>query len=643
LPRPTFPRAPLRMSAFLPRPLKDGLTFKGHAKDLRITHRNPFKLDVGELAANMRSGDLLELHFQGEALDSGLKSFQGKGFLGVNLKRALDLVPATVKPKGQFAGRMETTWQFQGRRPKEMEIAGLKAAAQPLEERMQNTGFMEKLALETKLINVAVTLPLASGETLSAQGIHSEKPLSISTSRGLKAVTFSGKLTVDKIKTLPSLGKLQKPLTADLSVNAVMRNLNSLELQESLELSPLVVTQTLEMSLNRLNRLLRRKEKTDLSAILKMLEARIDADIKINTGPQLAPFTRGLTVEGPLKGDLTLQLEGGKSVSLTTKLDSKGLNASLPPEFAISGLNTHFQWKKTYGLSFGPLETETQKPLKALSLSVLNPEEPTVSKSLAKSPLSQRLVEDLRGRFTEKPTLSFEDAQVNGGPFPLQFQNAQLQMRFIHSLPSIDYFQMDTVGGTLLGALRILEYGDRYRLQMDGAFSGLDANRLLQGGNPGNSQHQKVTDEDTQVSGHMSLQVPMTTRAKDIMANLDAVFRLTHIGARTLERLLYAMDPHENNESIVGQRALLRKGTPRWIEVAVKHGNLSLTGEVSVGGTRISLPAIKRLNMASLPIQTQLQALAGHLVPLLKGLKILSAKSILVDQDGNIHFMEDGK
>ncbi|HKI49800.1 MAG TPA: hypothetical protein VKA69_10770, partial [Desulfobacteria bacterium] len=135
----------------------------------------------------------------------------------------------------------------------------------------------------------------------------------------------------------------------------------------------------------------------------------------------------------------------------------------------------------------------------------------------------------------------------------------------------------------------------------------------------------------------------MTANAENVMGNLDAVFRLTHIGARTLERLLYAMDPHENNESIVGQRALLRRGTPRWIEVTVRNGSLSLTGEVSVGGTRINLPAIKRLNMASLPIQKQLQTLVGRLVPLLKGLKILSAKTLLVDQDGAIHFTEDGK
>ncbi|MCF8130773.1 MAG: hypothetical protein K9N10_19860, partial [Deltaproteobacteria bacterium] len=83
----------LKMSAFLPHPLKEGLTLKGHVKDVLITHLDPFKLDVGEISANIRSGDVLEFQAQGTALDSGMKSFQTKGFMGVDLKQALELAP----------------------------------------------------------------------------------------------------------------------------------------------------------------------------------------------------------------------------------------------------------------------------------------------------------------------------------------------------------------------------------------------------------------------------------------------------------------------------------------------------------------------------------------------------------------------
>lgn len=633
----------IRIRGKHPFQLKEGVTLKGHVKEVLITQLDPLRLDVGRLEADMQAGDFLEFHVQGAAFDSGMKSFRTEGRIGVDIEQALKPAPAALAPEGRFTGRVETEWQLQGRRPTDNEIAGLTDDTLSLEKRLRHGGFLEKLDLKTQFKHMAVTMPLDSGETLSVQGIHSVSPLNVSTANGPASVSIQGELKVDEIKALPLLGKLEAPLSAGLSVNAVSRDLNSLELRETLQLAPLAVEQTLELSLNKLNHLLRQKDKLDLSALLKILEAKINAGIIINTGPKLAPFTRGLTLEGPLKGRLALQLRGGKSVSVKTSLESEGINAALPSKFTIDNLKTHLQFEKTYGLAFGPLKTESEKPIKALSLKVLQPGGSLRLRSIANNPLSQRVVADLRGRLSKKPTLSFTTARVENGPVPILLKNAQVQMRFRQSLPSIDYFQMDIMGGTLLGDLRILEHHDRYRLQMNGAFSGLDADRLLQRGNAGRLGNQKIIHEETHISGRVSLQVPIAANAGTVMNNLDAVFHLTHIGAQTLERLLYAMDPHENNESIVQQRALLKKGTPRWIEVVVKHGNLSLTGEVAVGGATIRLPAIKRLNMASLPIQKQIQNLAGRLVPLLKGLKILSADTFWVARGGAIDFTEDIK
>ena len=640
--------APLKMAAILPLPLKDELTLKGHVKDVWIRQLKPFRLDVGEIKADMRSGDGLPLQIQGSASDSGMKGFRTEGRMGMDLEQTLKLVPAALSPKGRFSGRMETTWQLKGRRPTDMEIAGLTDKSLSLEKRMQHVHFLEKLDLKTEFMNLAVTLPLNSGETLSARGIHTESPIRVSTDSGLESVSIAGKLKVDKITTLPSLGKLvgakdfSPPLSADLSFNAVSRNLNSLELRETLHVAPLAVTQTLELSLNKLNRLLRRKETPGLSVLLQTVEAKINAGITVNAGSGLAPFTKGLALRGPLNGRLAVQLRGGKSVSIKTNLESEGINIALPSKFTVDNLRTHLQLEKTYGLAFGPLKPVSQKPVKALSLSVLQPLEPPRLKSLAANPLSERLVGDLRGRLTGKPTLSFTKARLENRPFPILLKNAQMQMRLNH-VPSIDYFQTDIMGGTLLGGVSILEHPDDYRIQMDVAFSGLDAKRLIQRDHVESPGNQTTPDEDSRISGRMSLQVPITDNAGRVMENLDAVFRLTHIGSRVLERLLYAMDPHENNESIVQQRALLKRGTPRFVEVVIQNGSLSLTGEVTVSGLNIPLPAIKRLNMASLPIQKQIQTLASRLVPLLKGLKILSANTLRVEKGGAIDFTEDGK
>ena len=58
-------------------------------------------------------------------------------------------------------------------------------------------------------------------------------------------------------------------------------------------------------------------------------------------------------------------------------------------------------------------------------------------------------------------------------------------------------------------------------------------------------------------------------------------------------------------------------------------------------GSNIRLPAVNRLNMASLPIGRQLRDLTGRLLPLLEGLKVLSSNRLRVDQSGAIHFMEE--
>ena len=384
-----------------------------------ITRLSPLSLDVGHLEADIHAGDILELHVQGAALDSGMKTFRTGGSISVDLEQALKQAPAALTPEGRFTGKVETQWQLQGRRPTDKEIAGLTDNTLSLEKRLQHGGFLEKLDLKTQLKNMAVTLPLDSGETLSVQGIHSVSPFKVSTANGLESVSILGELKIDRIKALPLLGKLKAPLSAGLSFNAVSRDLNSLELRETLQLAPLAVEQTLELSLNKLSRLLRQKNKPDLSALLKMLEARINAGITINTGPKSAPFTQGLTLEGPLKGRLALQLRGGKSVSVKTYLESEGINAALPSKFAISNLMTHLQFEKTYGLAFGPLKNQRPKTHRGPLLKGASARRIVTPEIFSNNPLSKRLVEDLRGRLSQKAHPVFYNSPIGKmGRFP---------------------------------------------------------------------------------------------------------------------------------------------------------------------------------------------------------------------------------
>jgi hypothetical protein len=176
---------------------------------------------------------------------------------------------------------------------------------------------------------------------------------------------------------------------------------------------------------------------------------------------------------------------------------------------------------------------------------------------------------------------------------------------------------------------------------MNSAFSGLDATTLLPVQAPAGGTALPGSPEDTRISGQLFVRMPISQDSLRVMNNLNAGIRLTHIGSRTLERLLYALDPYEANEGIVKQRALLRKGSPEWVNLEIRHGNLSLTGDVSVMGARLPLPPVERLNVTNMPIHTKLQKILSRLGPVERGLKTLSADTILVGENSAIHFVED--
>ena len=106
-----------------------------------------------------------------------------------------------------------------------------------------------------------------------------------------------------------------------------------------------------------------------------------------------------------------------------------------------------------------------------------------------------------------------------------------------------------------------------------------------------------------------------------------------------MERLLYALDPTETDESIVEQRKLLRMGTVRRLDIQVRYGNLSVAGEVEAKGAQLDLPRIERFNLAALPLYGELQESLAAVRPLLQVLEALSANSIALDHAGGVKFI----
>jgi hypothetical protein len=252
-------------------------------------------------------------------------------------------------------------------------------------------------------------------------------------------------------------------------------------------------------------------------------------------------------------------------------------------------------------------------------------------------------MDDLRGRLASRPAVTFKLARIEAGTMPLEISNYELDLRLVRSLPSIDHFQFDIMGGSVVGELYVTENPKGFEMEAGCTFSGLNPNLLLPRAIQGTSNHQPESLDHVDLSGQLSLQIPLTTDPTQFLYGARLTLRLTHIGSRTFERFLYALDPYESNEGIVKQRELLRVGTPLWITLQVRYGNLSLSGEVEVKGVRMRLPRIERFNIAGLPIHARLEDSLSALGPLMNVLKTISADGIILGKDGAIRMMSSGR
>jgi len=630
-----------RIDALSKRPIKAGVRLKTQIDDLDIAGLAPLMADVRHVDAALRLGDIVDFQLQGEAAALGEKALRIVGHTTLDLKGAGTLIPASLKPKGAFEGTLTADWRFEGRRPTPNELKLFSDRGLSFAQRCDALGFIKMAELRADLKDVGLNLPLKGGASLSVHRIRTVSPLSVTASSGLSSVQLEGNLAIGRVSQLPGSEAFKPPLQATLSYKVDEQDLTSLQMSEALHIDPLNIDQDLQFSLNRLNRLMNLKERPTLSTLLRRLDASVTAGLRTTLGPSMAPFTPGLSLSGPLKAGLGLDLSGGKEISAHVSLESKGLDVTLQ-QARVRGLTSHIHLFKTYGLQFeGEDKGMPGSPSPSLSQKVLRP---SVALGLRSSPgnaLARRLVEDLGGPISGPPAISFNAVDLMGSRFPLQLRNGELQLRLARSLPSLDRFQFDAIGGSILGDLRITRQDDLCGLEMRGAFSGLDTLRLLPEQPTVDRIAPRGSEQDTQVSGQVSLKMPVSRDSVRVMNNLSAGIHLTHIGSRTLERLLYAMDPYEANEGIVKQRSLLRKGTPEWVDLQIRHGNLSLSGSVMAMGAQISLPRVERLNLTNLPIHDRLQKVLARLGPVEKALKTLSADSILIRKDGSIGFVED--
>jgi hypothetical protein len=614
-------------------PLAAPLTLRLTATDIRLggTPLGINGVSDARLALDMGPA----LHCAAQASLEGL-AIRSSGSLTLDLRQLLTLAAPMLPRQAKGSGGAALDWKLAVDR----KLAGdlpQQAGPEPRQEKLSQTlarfRSVKDFAAVLKLSEVSLDWPLASAkgepvEILRLRGLSTPRPLRAASANGLHESSLSGSLAFGPLAELPGVGPLNKPLSGLLTLDASQQSLRSLQLSQVLHLDGVEMDQNLSLNLDRLDQLLDR-DKDRLASLLEFVDGTVSFNLK--TGLQALPhkLDKGLSGKGRIEAGFDARLSASRSLVLSARLLSPGLDLRLGPGLDLTGLTSSLTLSKRYGLSPGlrcaKPAADVQPPLSEQVFDLFPAGTGFGAVSGGNADFARADLHDFR---SAGGSLGFSQLKLKSGALPLSLHDVLLRLDTGGPLPALRSFRAGLLGGSLLGSAMLKGSRGNYSLQTDLAFSGIDPTRLFPDKAP------KDLGSQAETTGRVSMTVPLTPDSETLLQRMSLRADITKIGPRTLERMLYALDPDEQNETIVQQRRLMDIGYPRFVRLGLAYGNLSLSGEVEVKGFRLELPRIDRLPVGNLPIRSQLTKALAPVQSLITILDAVSAGAVCRDPAG---------
>jgi hypothetical protein len=610
------------------------LTLRASAPEISLTGPDMVPA-LRDLALSLDLGKALRCEALSSLDGPTGRSLRTQGTLILDTKHTLALASAHAPRQAKATGRASLDWKLAATLPpKDSAASGTAPAPKKFKQRLNEFALLQNAEAVLKLDNLTLDWPLAAvpeqhGETLRLRGLSTPRPLRLATREGVRDTTLTGSLAFGPLDALPGVGKLSPPLRGLFTINAAQQGARSVQLSQMLRLDGLDMDQNLTLSLDKLDTVLER-DQDRLAAVLELVDG--SASFSLATGLNALPASataKGLSGSGRLEAGAEARLSGGRSLALSARLLSPGLDLRLGPDLAVDGLSSSLRLSRRYrllrGLRCPDGQEQAGQPLSEQVFDLF-PSQSSTRPATGGEALGQLLRPDATRAIAGAFALS--RLKLNPGGLPLDIRDIEARLDDSGFLPGLRSFRAGLLGGNILGSAMLHKSAGRYSLNADLAFTGIDPGRLLPGKSPRDLGAQAET------SGRVSLSVPLTPDPEELLRRLTFRADITKIGPRTLERMLYALDPEERNETIVQQRRLMGIGYPRHLRVAAAYGNLSLSGAVDVKGFQLDLPPVDRLAIANLPLKTQLSKPLAAVPGLIQILDAASGSLICRDPTG---------
>lgn len=595
--------------------------------EFTLSKIEPLTVGLSGFTAELSVDDALTLAIRADAADTGRSMVRGRASLQADLALLAEKFKGLIKPDIAGNGILDLELNINGRLPDEKAMAGLK--------KMQldgNLDFLNALALTVMLPEGRLELGLDEKNRLT-MGTISCDPLLAYT---LNGPTGAGKLScrwrIGDIDGIPGL-KPEAPLSVDLIVDAGHLFLSAVDLDQRLNIDPVGIRQAVTLSLDGLDRLLISGNTGAPYAALSRVNATMSAGMDIADLSKIKDMgvsgMPDMNLSGSVAARTGLHLIPGNRITGDVRIDIERANLDLKDALAITGADAGIEWSKTYRMVI--LDPEhpdrlTGGPL--LSKQVLQPETlGTLGSRKSGNDIYQHLKQK-KERANPSSEISIASVSMRKGPLPVHVGPSRIVMDVVNGVPGINYFQFDLLGGTINGSVNLLNDQKDFQIRSTLNFSGVNTAAFFP------ELYSGRDDPRAEIMGMVFADIPVTHQVPILLENITISIEFTKIGSRAIERLLYALDPHESNEAVMAQRRILKNGSPRWIRLDIRDGFLSIRGEVTIRNINIPLPTIQRLNIARLPGIEKFESAAAPLEAIALLLSRLSAETLAVSPDG---------
>jgi len=570
--------------------IKEPLILKFSANKMCVNTKDLQSSNASGTSALFQLGDILKI--KTDALELKNKQVEFIGNVAFDVYELSKKLPLFRKKKDlKINGETQISWNIKGRLPDKHEINNMPRISDL--NMKKHFPFLDSAEIEIVLNKGIFEFKPENKVNYFVGPVSTLRPLHYHYSKKQGTGHISTRFIVKQLDRTFHLKK-DNSIDADINISGKHKDFKNLKLLQNICINDLGLKHTLKADISGCDRLLKDDIQSKLAFWFDYLGGTIKNNLELTDGEKLKVLFPSVELKGSLNIGSELDVIPQKSVSLKMFSQTDGIDFSLDQSISIKQIKATIDLKKTFHI-VNPKVADKGSPKKTdhyLSSLVMETSKNS-DFSETQHPINSRFIDQLQTVHHKQSTLSFRSLQFKTTALPIEINDSVIDFDLIKGIPHLERLQFEIWEGTVIASASIIKQQNNNFVRLQISFSGIDFNRILK-------NEYKDIAADSEINGQLFTVFPISFQFKEILRNLDFSLKFSHIGRQALERLLYALDPYENNEIIISQRKLLKTGAPIWIELLVRDGNLALTGEVIVGGITLNLPALTRFTITKI-------------------------------------------